>query len=55
MCAQMFDELPTYQVTDTGPDHAKVFQAEVVVGGRLGGRGQGRSKKQAEQMAAHEA
>ncbi|HTV11517.1 MAG TPA: ribonuclease III [Acidimicrobiales bacterium] len=55
LCAQMFDELPVYQVTDTGPDHAKVFQAEVLVGGRLGGKGEGRSKKQAEQMAARHA
>jgi len=55
LSAQLFDELPVYQVTDSGPDHAKVFQAEVLVGGRLSGRGEGRSKKQAEQMAARHA
>jgi ribonuclease III len=55
LCAQTYDELPVYRVTDSGPDHAKVFAAEVVVGGRSRGRGQGRSKKQAEQMAARDA
>ena len=25
LCAQNFDELPVYRVTDSGPDHAKVF------------------------------
>jgi ribonuclease-3 len=55
LCAQTFDELPVYRITDTGPDHAKVFEAEVFVGGRHGGRGEGRSKKQAEQMAARHA
>ena len=55
LCAQTYDELPVYRVTDSGPDHAKVFAAEVMVGGRSRGRGQGRSKKQAEQMAARDA
>ncbi len=55
LCAQTFDELPTYRITDRGPDHAKVFEAEVVVAGMVRGRGQGRSKKQAEQVAAREA
>jgi ribonuclease III len=55
LCAQTFDELPVYRITDTGPDHAKIFAAEVLVGGRSGGRGEGRSKKQAEQMAARHA
>jgi len=49
LCAQVFDELPVYRVTDSGPDHAKVFEAQVIVGGARGGR-DGRSKKQAEQM-----
>jgi ribonuclease-3 len=55
LCAQNFDELPTYKVSDHGPDHAKVFDAEVFVGGRRRGRGEGRSKKQAEQVAARHA
>ena len=34
LCAQTYDELPVYRVTDSGPDHAKVFEAQVLVGGR---------------------
>lgn len=52
LCAQTYDELPVYRVIDRGPDHAKVFEAEVMIGGRSRGSGQGRSKKQAEQEAA---
>jgi ribonuclease III len=55
LCAQNYDELPIYRVTDSGPDHAKVFRAEVFVGGTSTGHGDGRSKKQAEQMAARDA
>ncbi|MGH9107555.1 MAG: ribonuclease III [Acidimicrobiales bacterium] len=55
LSAQVYDELPVYRITDTGPDHAKVFRAEVLVGGHPAGRGEGRSKKQAEQMAARDA
>jgi ribonuclease-3 len=39
-------------VADDGPDHAKQFYARVILGGREWGRGEGRSKKQAEQAAA---
>ena len=35
-----------------GPDHAKVFSVEVDLNGTPVGSGQGRSKKEAEQMAA---
>jgi ribonuclease-3 len=52
ICAGRFDGLPQYQVTDEGPDHAKLFAAEVIVGGAVMGAGEGRSKKQAEQAAA---
>jgi ribonuclease III len=55
LCARKFDELPEYQVADEGPDHAKRFEAAVRVHGAINGRGQGRSKKQAEQAAAREA
>ena len=44
--------LPEYRVTDVGPDHAKEFSAEAVVGGQVLGDGVGRSKKVAEQRAA---
>lgn len=55
LCARDYEEPPTYRVTDRGPDHAKIFEAEVVVAGRSWGSGHGRSKKQAEQMAARRA
>ena len=52
LCARQLDELPQYQVTDEGPDHAKLFDALVMVRGSVWGSGHGRSKKQAEQAAA---
>lgn len=55
LSARRFDALPAYEVDDEGPDHAKRFVASVVVGGRRRGRGEGRSKKQAEQAAARDA
>ena len=42
-------------VDEHGPDHAKVFTAEVLLNSNVIGRGTGSSKKQAEQNAAHEA
>lgn len=53
--ARLFDQLPRYQVTEEGPDHAKVFEATVYLNGTAAGSGSGRSKKQAEQGAAKEA
>jgi ribonuclease-3 len=47
--------MPAYRVTDSGPDHNKVFEATVVVGGRDMARGTGSSKKQAEMAAALQA
>jgi ribonuclease-3 len=44
--------VPEYHVTDVGPDHAKEFSAQAVVGGEVLGEGAGRSKKVAEQRAA---
>jgi ribonuclease-3 len=44
--------VPEYRVTEQGPDHEKVFEAESVVGSELLGSGSGRSKKEAEQKAA---
>ena len=42
-----------YRLTgSSGPDHAKVFSVEVDLNGRSVGRGEGHSKKEAEQMAA---
>ena len=42
-------------VGETGPDHDKVFVAEVCHEGKVLGTGEGRSKKEAEQQAAREA
>ncbi len=44
--------VPEYAVSETGPDHEKVFTAVVLVGGTPYGEGSGRSKKEAEQEAA---
>jgi ribonuclease-3 len=55
LAARKFEQLPRYEVTDEGPDHAKRFFAIVLLGGVQRGRGEGRSKKQAEQGAAREA
>ena len=55
LIARRFDQLPSYRVTDDGPDHAKTFKATVHIGGRVRGNGEGRSKKQAEQGAARQA
>jgi ribonuclease III len=41
-----------YVVTEDGPEHAKSFEAVVLVGGAEQGRGAGRTKKIAEQEAA---
>ena len=39
-------------MTEEGPDHAKVFAAQVLLGGTPRGEGAGRTKKEAEQNAA---
>jgi ribonuclease-3 len=44
--------VPEYLVSESGPDHQKLFQAVVQVGGEPYGSGSGRSKKEAEQEAA---
>jgi ribonuclease-3 len=47
--------MPEYKISDQGPDHLKEFTATVFLNGKAWGRGIGRSKKEAEQRAAHEA
>ena len=44
--------VPEYVVTETGPDHQKLFTAVARVAGEDYGQGRGRSKKEAEQEAA---
>lgn len=55
LCAREFEKLPIYLVEEEGPDHAKRFEAVVVIDGAQRGSGRGRSKKQAEQAAARDA
>lgn len=38
-----------------GPDHNKTFTTDVLIGGKVAGTGSGRTKKEAEQMAARAA
>jgi ribonuclease-3 len=50
---ERYKEPPAYTVvSEKGPDHAKLFTVEVRWKGRLLGRGDGSSKKRAEQEAA---
>lgn len=47
---------PRYRVVSTkGPEHHRMFRVEVRLGGKALGRGEGRSKKEAEQVAARDA
>tara|TARA_B100001248_G_scaffold253282_1_gene230353 strand:+ start:15115 stop:15840 length:726 start_codon:yes stop_codon:yes gene_type:complete len=56
ICQQKYMELPKYEITDAiGPAHARRFISEVSLAGRWLSRGQGTSKKIAEQQAARRA
>ncbi|HEX5945776.1 MAG TPA: ribonuclease III [Acidimicrobiales bacterium] len=55
LAARHFDESPRYETLAEGPDHARRFHVTVAVGGEARGTGDGRSKKQAEQVAARDA
>ena len=47
---------PTYRVTsESGPSHDRTFAVDVLLGDFVAGRGEGRSKRIAEQAAAHDA
>jgi ribonuclease-3 len=49
-------ELPRFEVVRaSGPDHCKHFEIEVFVDGNAAGRGEGSTKKEAEQQAARDA
>ncbi len=53
---KQFEENPEYRlVYESGPDHQKTFEVEVFVKKRVRGRGTGRTKKEAEQVAARQA
>jgi ribonuclease III len=53
--ARRYGQVPRYDVSGTGPDHERRFTAVVRISGEERGRGEGRSKKEAEQAAAQEA
>ena len=56
LCQERLKQLPEYRVvSETGPDHQKQFEVELLVKGQVYGRGIGKSKKEAEQKAAKEA
>lgn len=44
--------VPEYAITDSGPDHDKSFIAQVLLAGKVAGEGHGKSKREAEQLAA---
>lgn len=55
-CQKQFETLPRYiTVRESGPDHQKTFEVQLVIKGDLVGVGTGRTKKEAEQMAAKQA
>jgi ribonuclease-3 len=55
LASQDLRALPEYRIEESGPDHQKEFAATVFLAGKPWGSGTGRSKKEAEQQAAHEA
>jgi len=56
VCQREFEMLPQYQtIRETGPDHEKLFEVEILIRGERYGVGVGTSKKEAEQMAAKHA
>jgi ribonuclease III len=56
LCQGLMKHLPEYRiVSETGPDHQKVFEVETRIKDVVYGRGSGKSKKEAEQHAAKEA
>ncbi len=56
MCQATLRVRPDYKtVAGYGPEHRKIFHVNVVINGKVYGRGSGRSKKEAEQDAAREA
>jgi ribonuclease III len=55
-CQKEFETLPQYcTVRESGPDHQKTFEVQLLIKGDVRGTGIGKSKKEAEQMAAREA
>lgn len=56
LCQREFEMLPHYRtIRETGPDHEKMFEVEILIRGDHYGVGVGKSKKEAEQLAAKQA
>jgi ribonuclease-3 len=53
LCARLGLGAPGYDTEGVGPDHERVFTAHAIVNGKDVGVGTGRTKKAAEQVAAH--
>jgi len=55
-CQKRLETLPQYRtVRESGPDHQKTFEVQLTLQGDVVGMGVGRTKKEAEQMAAKQA
>jgi ribonuclease-3 len=55
-CQKRYETLPHYSVVrESGPDHQKMFEVRLSLRGEVLGVGTGRTKKEAEQMAAKQA
>lgn len=55
-CQARYGKAPNYRlVAESGPDHDKIFEVEILAGRRVLARGKGHSKKEAEQHAAQDA
>lgn len=52
LAAELSLSPPSYQLSSSGPDHDRLFEATVVIEGVERGTGRGTSKKRAEQAAA---
>jgi ribonuclease-3 len=52
-CQKHFHKVPTYKIiSESGPEHERIFRCEVTLDGKTLGVGEGKSKKVAEQAAA---
>ncbi len=55
-CQKIYKTAPVYRIVDSrGPDHAKKFDVEVTIAGKIIQYGSGKSKKEAEKQAAQKA
>jgi ribonuclease-3 len=55
-CQKRYKAAPVYMIVDScGPDHAKTFEVQVTIAGKIMQSGSGKSKKEAEKQAAQKA